>query len=647
MKKIYLAAGALGLAGMVSAQTGFQTLRPQNTVADQTIKHSYKMKDAQHPSGTSFSERGGTVYFSEDFENGLTGNFGGTQTATGAWTTVIVTGVVGWETTTTGHANDAGSTFNIPPLMSTTGSGTGGTWMLLDSDSDGTSGSSEEATLTSPTIDFGSLTPGTPLALEWQQFFAEWQADSLHIEVSTDGGTTWNGVVVSDGVGRDNRPNPENMRVNITPYNVAGSSTVQIRFRWTGNWDYGWQLDDVKIVDLPPDNLVLANSWMTHNTVHPLAVSAGFSDKITYTKVPTTQLFDVSFRASVSNLGADDQTGTMVNVTTNQAYSGASNSFGILTGQTTDTTIMPDMTLPATTGVVEAYFDITYADIANELNTDGLKDTTMLEVTDYIFSRDDNFYTGAGLWNGESGGSSNAFEMGQVYQIANNATLTGVDIVVTGTTVAGVLVYPVIYEIDPATGDYNPIFNGSGTTSEYTIQTSDIPATANVSNPVKVTLPVTAALQGGKEYIIAVGHYGGTDPLVIANSPSVDASAYTTFLLDGTDNTWYYLTSTPMIRANFDPTVGIEENEIISVFQAYPNPSNGLTTLAYELTEASDVRFEVRDMTGKVVFSDDLGFVATGAQSYMFNTAILAAGTYTYTLVGNNFSATKQLVVTK
>ncbi len=646
MKKIYLAAGALSLAGMVSAQNGFHTLRQNNTVADQTIKHSYTMKNAKHPAGISYAERGGTVYFGEDFENGLTGNFSGTQTVTGSWTTAIQMGVVGWEVTTVGHANDAGSTFNIPALNSTTGVGVSGQWMLLDSDSDGQSGQAEEATLTSPTIDMSSVTPGTPLALEWEQFFAEWQADSLHIEVSIDNGASWDGVVVSDGVGRDNRPNPENMRVNITPYNAAGASQVQVRFRWTGNWDYGWQVDDVKIVDLPPDNLVLANTWMTHNTVHPLAVGAGFTDKITYTKVPTTQLFDASFRASVSNLGADNQTAATINVTTNQAYTGASNPFSIASGAVVDTVVSPDMTLPATPGIVEAYFDVTYADVANELDADGLKDTTMLEVTNYLFSRDDDFYTGAGLWNGEDAGNSNAFEMGQVYQIASNQTMTGIDIVVTGTTVAGVLVYPVVYEIDPATGDYIEIANGSGTLAEYTIQASDIPATANVSNPVSITLEFPVALEGGKEYIIAVGHYGGPDALVLANSPSVDAAAYTTFLLDGTDNTWYYLTSTPMIRANFDPAVSVEENEAISVLEMYPNPSNGLTTVAYELTEASDLRFEVRDMTGKLVFSDELGFV-NGANSYEFNTAILAAGTYTYTIVGNNFSSTKQMVVTK
>src|SRR5690606_11610209 len=130
--------GAVMFCALTFAQEGAAPYKSNKSVVFVGSKYAHEIKVAHHIQSDN-TNRGGIVYFTEDFENGLSGNNTGTQSITGSWVTAITSGanpVVGWELTTVGHANDAGSTFNIPALLSNTGIGAAGQWMLLDSDSD-------------------------------------------------------------------------------------------------------------------------------------------------------------------------------------------------------------------------------------------------------------------------------------------------------------------------------------------------------------------------------------------------------------------------------------------------------------------------------------------------------------------------------
>ena len=60
---------------------------------------------------------------------------------------------------------------------------------------------------------------------------------------------------------------------------------------------------------------------------------------------------------------------------------------------------------------------------------------------------------------------------------------------------------------------------------------------------------------------------------------------------------------TPMVRMNFDPSIGIAEvSETGAILgQNMPNPFDNNSTINFELTNTSDVQFEFVDMTGKIV----------------------------------------------
>ena len=81
------------------------------------------------------------------------------------------------------------------------------------------------------------------------------------------------------------------------------------------------------------------------------------------------------------------------------------------------------------------------------------------------------------------------------------------------------------------------------------------------------------------------------------------------------------------------------------MFPSYPNPTNAISTVKYNLDFASDVQFEIRDITGKVVFSQDMGTQAPGMNSITVDASEYAAGAYTYTLTVNGERATDRLLV--
>jgi hypothetical protein len=125
------------------------------------------------------------------------------------------------------------------------------------------------------------------------------------------------------------------------------------------------------------------------------------------------------------------------------------------------------------------------------------------------------------------------------------------------------------------------------------------------------------------------------------------ADTTTVFLLDGTDATWYYMTSIPMIRLNFDASIGIEENTAsnMEVLQNMPNPANGTTRFSFNLLENAEVSFEMVDMTGKVVASTNMGNLAIGNHSMTMDVSNMASGVYFYTITANGQKVTRKMIV--
>ncbi|NIT36430.1 MAG: T9SS type A sorting domain-containing protein [candidate division Zixibacteria bacterium] len=84
-----------------------------------------------------------------------------------------------------------------------------------------------------------------------------------------------------------------------------------------------------------------------------------------------------------------------------------------------------------------------------------------------------------------------------------------------------------------------------------------------------------------------------------------------------------------------------------SLSQNYPNPARGTTTITFALAQASEVKLEVFDVSGRKVATLAEGPRAAGDNEASLDTRNLAAGVYVYRLQAGDKVAVKRLAVVK
>ena len=82
-------------------------------------------------------------------------------------------------------------------------------------------------------------------------------------------------------------------------------------------------------------------------------------------------------------------------------------------------------------------------------------------------------------------------------------------------------------------------------------------------------------------------------------------------------------------------------------FTNFPNPFNTQTTILYTIPRSSSfVTFEVYDVTGRKLFTQNLGVQLAGEHEMTYSQP-LSAGEYYYIITTDNFKGTRKMVVTK
>jgi len=93
---------------------------------------------------------------------------------------------------------------------------------------------------------------------------------------------------------------------------------------------------------------------------------------------------------------------------------------------------------------------------------------------------------------------------------------------------------------------------------------------------------------------------------------------------------------------------GVEEMSVDAVsFKMYPNPTNGNTTLAFNLDQDQNVTVQVYNMLGEVVYSNNEGTLTTGQHTLMINGSAMNNGVYLVKLTTNSGVSVQRLVIQK
>ncbi|MCE3296892.1 MAG: hypothetical protein K0R65_2606 [Crocinitomicaceae bacterium] len=413
------------------------------------------------------------------------------------------------------------------------------------------------------------------VAVDFEQFFRSFQ-DQTFLEVSVDGGSTWTQFEVNADLADNSlTENPELTSVNITSV-AANQPDVRIRFYFyseagvtgaLGGCAYAWMVDDVAFRDVDPFDLSLTGVYW--------GTTGYWGARLPYTMIPVTQIQPIYFGGLVSNQGSADQNDIVFGATAG-AFTGVS-AVTPLAAQTSDTLeTQTQLTLPAVVGTTTVNFAVTSS--ATDINPADNVASQEISVTSSVYARDlDNM-------DGGSYNQGNGYEVGNVFDIFANTQTNSVTFFPAATSTVGAQVYARVY----GSG-----FNFYAESDLHTL-TADELGTA-----VTLTLQNTVDLIADSSYVIVVGSFGdggATDDLVTGTSGQSEEQ--TSFYFDMTDQTWYYVTSTPMVRLNtgIAPVVAITagdanlcEGESVTLMSDMATGnvwSNGETTQSITVTTA-------------------------------------------------------------
>jgi hypothetical protein len=513
----------------------------------------------------------------------------------------------------------------LSPFASTTAANG---FLFVNSDANSTADFDGSPIVTTATTSATINLTGQPVVrLRYQHNFRWWH-DTRGVSVSADNGATWTDFEMSNendySLPNQNAGNPEQTVIDIS--SIAGNQAqVKIRFYYNDHdwWGWYWAVDDVALF-VPEDNdlVMLGGYWGS---------TGAWGARLPYYQIPLSQLAPLDVAGIVKNYGALDQNDVVFTAAlASGVWSGSSAPEAVLTGATDTISLTGALTPPpiVATHVINMSVSSSATDAVPADNS--ILAAASVSVNNFIYARDKGTATN-GTYNQGMG-----FEAGNVFDIYAAANLSGIDTYIDAGAVVGAEVYAKLYSVDPTATTTAAAFVFVDESAPYILTPADLGQ--------KITLALSAGaatLSAGVSYVVVLGSYGdggATDDLIISTAGVSEAS--TSYYYDMTDNTWYYTTSTPMVRMNFDPSVGVNEVEDNLGLRVFPNPANEVINIS--LNKEVSATLTLLDVSGKVVKTQALNGISTS-----INTASLNSGVYFVTINDGTSVSTQKVVIKK
>lgn len=475
-------------------------------------------------------------------------------------------------------------------------------------------------------IDITALGGTNQVNLQFEQYGARFN-DLQEIQISYDGtiffavGNNLDKPVLSAS-GGSAYANPDLKMINLATILPSNPGNVWIRFSWTTNYPsqatnpnvwitYGWYIDNVKIVTNPTNDLsVTSKYWGT----------AG----LPYYKIPITQTAPIDFEVKAFNGGVNNQTNVQYNVNVNSgAFTSSSAATTIMSLDTATLTVANAFT-PSAIGAYTVVHSLT-SDSIDDVPTNNAFTNTVFNVTDYIYARDN------GTPSGSTSNGPDGFEAGNLFDIWSPQTLKAIDVRMLGGangTTIGTEVFVKLYSID-ANGDF--VFESES--DPLIVSAPDL----NTNRTIPLSVPVN--MLANTTYLAVCGAY--SQGLKVVNAGTSEPQ--TCFFLDLLDNTWYYQTSTPYVRLNFEPSIGINEESAGINAIIYPNPSSETLSIKLETEKSIDGQIVLIDNSGKEVSVSNFE-TNMGTTQLSLGLEGLSSGMYTVKIISLEGIAIKRFI---
>ena len=451
-----------------------------------------------------------------------------------------------------------------------------------------------------PMLDFSQADTGMWLQFEFYHD-KNWGGGDAFVEVSNDGGNTWNELTGN----LDDEQDWQSAAYSLSDYNLQDS--IVVRFVWSDNnsWASGFAVDDITINPLPENSVRL-------DEIYYLTPST-YGGGSTYKTIPLEQISSASFTFGgvIQNMGLNtlDSARMYSNI---QSEGFSTESFGInTTSLDYDTLYCNDVFTPTATG--EFQFS-TYSSDVNQTTTETLSESFMVSNTEY--ARDDFDFSG-GYQGGYYVNRAGSGHLGNVFDIYKDAMLYGIKVRVHPNTSPTSIAKGVLYSVN---GDLVSVFGGADNNPPadpnaifFLTETPTVSVGQHSDDWINFVFTQPYPLTAGDVVYAGVNAaYTGQDTVILGYTGNSDLG--TTLWQDvdgvtdgGSANDWYYFDNAVMVRLNFDPNatapVSIDENDDLA-FSVYPNPNNGIFTVT---TNSVGMQYlEVQNVLGQIVLTDEM-----------------------------------------
>ncbi|MDA3818859.1 MAG: T9SS type A sorting domain-containing protein [Candidatus Delongbacteria bacterium] len=502
-----------------------------------------------------------------------------------------------------------------------------------------------------------------PKLMFYQNYKALNQAFS-YLDISTDGGQTFTQeVLLNDGV-EGNSYGDELYEIILTDY-IANESDVSLRFRWQtteagiGGYGYGWEVDDIKIVDNFNVDMKLQGIYMNFFEYIDYTV-AGQEDYFHYSShygmIPIEQFNSdtaaMLFNAKVENGGNLDNTPELqvqvFDPTGTEVYNeSATGALLSVTEQDTIDLLTPEFK-PATP-VVGKYTVIFNINVDGDENPDNNADTTFFMVTEDAFARDlgnMTSYTGPSAW---LDGGVDGDMMGTDYLYLDDTdTITSMSVYIASNTDPGTSIVGHLLQYDADLEQWQDLM----TTSLVNITEDSIGKWIDLEFPADV--PVV--LEEGSFSVKAAVEffYSGENELMVGYDGTVPASSWgTTWYMNEGANAGQWYSISNWSRGG----VGIRLNSMNEPTQTQANiltytfpQHSGAPIVIDHGSQTVDIEVNYSADLSNLVATYNLSYGATATvgatEQFSGYTANDFTSPVTYTVLAQDSVTTKDWVVT-
>ncbi len=617
MRKIYLSFLCLASCIGVNAQniqntTFIKMSKNTNSVAKKTPVHSSTVKAA------------GDLLFENDFSDpsdwvqstgpGHVGTLGKWTIATELTQSLIDQSI-------------AGKNFPITFL-----SASGGNFGFVDSDGAGSSGTQDAYFNYNGTIDLSALAPGTSITLEFDNIFRRYN-ETFFVDFSNDNGVNWTSIQVNTSVPtNENSDNPGHILANLATTNIAGYSQVKMRFHYLGHYDWFWAVDDVSLRETFVNDGYLDYSFMGTDTATTLGCD--------YYAIPTGQVSFPGqvFRTVASNIGTQTQNNFQIHATSTgyDAYSGLGTVIGAnFAMNQTDTFHITTPFNPTIPGTYDVMVSTSLGDTIDDYLTNDTTSFRGIVIGGTDFARDNGVMTSftTGLVDAPITAWFNYMNIFDTYSVGSILTY------IPSIQPEGIndYVHASVDKYDVSNGSWSEVVVTEFADIDTTMYGSWLRLNADGG---------AIDLEPGSYRVKFYRTENDANSLRIGMAQSCP---------DGTVGAWLVADSATgmkdpnalMIRLSSISTLGMEELSNNFEVNVYPNPANTVANVSFNLKDYSSVEVTVTDLSGKTVYSNVLGSIATGAHNVAINTDAIANGVYMVNFIANGVMSTEKLVIRK